>query len=69
LLRVVTVYPYTKTTAMLAGRLNGEQQSQGVTIPFADQLIGSTALSLSFSLLTVNLRHFKLIPGLDVIAL
>ena len=69
LLRVVTVYPYTKTTAMVAGRLNGEQQSQGVTIPFADLLIGSTALSLSISLLTVNLRHFKLIPGLDVIAL
>jgi len=32
-------------------------------------LIGATALSLGFSLLTVNLRHFKLIPGLNVIAL
>ena len=69
LLRALTVYPYTKAIAMLAGRLNGEQQAKGVTIPFTDLLIGATALSLGFSLLTVNLRHFKLIPGLNVIAL
>jgi predicted nucleic acid-binding protein len=69
LLRTLTVYPYTKSTALLAGRLNGEQQAQGVTIPFADLLIGSTALSLGFSLLTVNHRHFKPIPGLNVISL
>ncbi|HEY0795911.1 MAG TPA: PIN domain-containing protein [Acidisarcina sp.] len=69
LLRDVAVYPYTKTTAMLAGRLDGEQQAQGVTIPFGDLLIGATALSLGFSVLTVNLRHFQLIPGLNVIQL
>lgn len=69
LLRALTVYPYTKETAVLAGRLYGEQQALGVSIPFADLLIGATALSLGFSLLTVNLRHFQLIPGLNVIAL
>jgi tRNA(fMet)-specific endonuclease VapC len=69
LLRALTVYPYTKATAMLAGKLHGEQQAQGVTIPFADLLIGATALSLGFSLITVNFRHFNLIPGLSVIAL
>ena len=52
---------------MLAGKIDGEQQAQGVTIPFADLLIGATALSLGFSLLTANLRHFRLIPGLVVI--
>ena len=69
LLRVISVYPFTKATALLAGRIDGEQRAQGVTIPFGDLLVGATALSLGFSLLTVNLRHFRLIPGLDVVAL
>jgi tRNA(fMet)-specific endonuclease VapC len=69
LLRALTVYPYTKETAMLAGKLDGEQQSKGVVIPFGDLLIGATALSLGFSVLTENLRHFQKIPGLSVIQL
>ncbi|MGD0796083.1 MAG: hypothetical protein ABR910_00035 [Acidobacteriaceae bacterium] len=36
---------------------------------FTDLLIGATALSLGFSVMTENVRHFKLIPGLDVISL
>jgi len=67
LLRDLTVYPYTKETAMLAGKLDGEQQSKGVVLPFGDLLIGATALSLGFSVLTENLRHFQKIPGLSVI--
>jgi len=43
LLADLTVYPYTKETAMLAGKLDGEQQSRGVVIPFEDLLIGATA--------------------------
>jgi predicted nucleic acid-binding protein len=69
LLADLTVYPYTKETAILAGRIDGEQQRQGVVIPFGDLLIGAAALSLGFSLLTANLRHFQLIPGLTVIQL
>lgn len=69
LLRDLTVYPYTKETAMLAGKLDGEQQSKGVVIPFGDLLIGATALSLGFSVLTENLRHFQKVPGLSVIQL
>jgi len=69
LLRDLTVYPYTKETALLAGRIDGEQQAQGVTVPFGDLLIGVTALSLDFAVLTVNLRHFRLIPGLKVLTL
>jgi tRNA(fMet)-specific endonuclease VapC len=67
LLADLTVYPYTKETAMLAGKLDGEQRSRGVVIPFPDLLIGATALSLDFSVLTVNLRHFQKIPGLTVV--
>lgn len=69
LLRDLAVYPYTTETALLAGRIDGEQQAQGVTIPFDDLLIGATALSLDFSVVTVNLRHYRLIPGLAVITL
>jgi tRNA(fMet)-specific endonuclease VapC len=69
LLRDLTVYPYTKEAAMLAGRINGEQQAQGVSLPFADLLIGATALSLGFSVLTINLRHFRLIPDLQIVQL
>jgi predicted nucleic acid-binding protein len=38
-------------------------------IPFGDLLIGATALSLGFSVLTANLRHFQKIPGLTVVPL
>jgi len=69
LLADLTVYRYTKETAMLAGKIDGEQPSQGVVIPFGDLLIGATALSLGFSVLTANLRHFQKIPGLTVVQL
>ena len=32
LFRDLTVYPYTKETAMLAGKIDGEQQAKGVTV-------------------------------------
>jgi tRNA(fMet)-specific endonuclease VapC len=69
LLADVAVYPFTKETAMLAGKLDGEQQSHGVVIPFGDLLTGATALSLGYSVLTVNARHFERIPGLSVVRL
>ncbi|MGC9998315.1 MAG: PIN domain-containing protein [Terriglobia bacterium] len=69
LLADLTVYPYTKETALLAGRLDAEQQSRGVVIPFADLLIGATSLVLGYSVLTVNDRHFGRIPGLTVVKL
>jgi predicted nucleic acid-binding protein len=69
LLRALTVYPYTKATALLAAKIDGEQQASGVTIPFGDLLIGATTLELGYSVATVNLRHFRLIPGLQIVQL
>jgi predicted nucleic acid-binding protein len=69
LLSDLTIYPYTKATALLAGKIDGEQQAQGVTIPFGDLLVGATALELGFPVLTINLRHFRLIPGLKIVQL
>jgi predicted nucleic acid-binding protein len=67
LLSDIPVYPFTKELALLAGKLDGEQQSQGIIIPFADLLIGATALWLGYSVVTGNLRHFQKIPGLSVL--
>lgn len=69
LLHALTVYPYTTATALLAAQVDGEQQVKGITIPFGDLLVGVTALELGFSVLTVNLRHFRLIPGLQIVPL
>lgn len=69
LVSTVAVYPLTTDIARLAGRLDAEQQSRGIVVPFADLLIGATALSLGYSVLTVNPRHFERIPGLTVVHL
>ena len=69
LLLDMEVVPYTKDTALLAGRLDGEQRARGVTIPSVDLMIGATALEYGYSVATANLRHFQLIPGLNVISI
>jgi predicted nucleic acid-binding protein len=67
LLSVVAIYPLNTDVARLAGKLDAEQQSRGTVIPFADLLIGAPALSLGYSVLTVNPRHFKRVPDRSVI--
>jgi predicted nucleic acid-binding protein len=68
ILGIYTVYPYTKETALLAARVDGEPREKCVTIPFDDLLIGATALSLGLPVLTENPRHFRLIPGVNTIS-
>lgn len=42
LITAVAAYPLGTDIARLAGKLDAEQQSRGVVIPFADLLIGAT---------------------------
>ncbi|MDQ6760677.1 MAG: hypothetical protein M3Z32_12565 [Acidobacteriota bacterium] len=63
------VEPLTLATARVAAKIDGESKNRGITIPFADLLIGSTAIDLSYGVVTGNARHFRLIPGLTVIEL
>lgn len=42
---------------------------RGIVIPFADLLIGGTALHYGYGLMTRNLRHFEKIPGLKIVKL
>jgi predicted nucleic acid-binding protein len=37
LLTDVPVYPFTQQVAFMAGRIDGEQQRQGIRIPFQDR--------------------------------
>src|ERR1022692_3460754 len=56
-----------RRAARLAGRIEGEQAAQGVSIAFEDLLIAATALQLGFGVATGNLRHFRVVPGLSVV--
>lgn len=62
----LVVHPITLEIAELAGRVEGEQAARGVRIAFEDLLIGATALHLGYGVATLNLRHFQLIPGLQI---
>jgi len=53
--------------ALHAGQLDGWSQARGVRIPLSDLPIGASALELGYSVGTANVRHFQLIPGLDII--
>ena len=65
--RDMAVVPVTAEIAELAGRIEGEQAARGVSIAFEDLLIGVTALYMNYAVVTLNVRHFQLIPGLSVV--
>jgi predicted nucleic acid-binding protein len=49
--------------------LNGELSGLGLAIGLADAIIGTTALIRNDGVATLNGRHFKMVPGLDVVEL
>jgi tRNA(fMet)-specific endonuclease VapC len=55
--------------ALRVGQLDGENAAKGIHLALADLLIGMTALELGYSVATANLRHFRLIPGLNIVSL
>lgn len=65
--RDVAVIPVTAEIAELAGRIEGEQAARGISIAFEDLLIAATALHMNFAVVTLNLRHFHMIPSLSVL--
>ena len=67
--RILILIPVSFEIAQLAGKVEGQQAAKGVVIPFADLLIAATAIYLGFDVATHNLRHFQLIPGLNVVSL
>jgi tRNA(fMet)-specific endonuclease VapC len=68
LFKSLAVVPLTREIAFLAGRTQGEQAANGVSIDLGDLLIGSTAIFMGYSLATLNEKHFAQIPGLTIAA-
>jgi len=69
ILTALPVHPITVPVALQAGQIDGENQAKGIRLPLSDLLIGVTALTLGYSVATANLRHFRLIPGLQIVSL
>jgi tRNA(fMet)-specific endonuclease VapC len=67
LMSVVPVHPITAAVALRAGDIDGQSQAKGVRIPLSDLLIGVTALELGYRIVTHNIRHFQLIPNLNIV--
>lgn len=69
LCRDMFVHPVSLAIAQLAGRIEGEQAAKGIAIPFEDLVIGATAIHLGFDVVTLNEKHFRLIPNLKAVTL
>jgi tRNA(fMet)-specific endonuclease VapC len=65
----VPVESFTMPMAQLAAKIDAEGRRTGQTIPFADLLIGTTALHFRYAVGTRNLRHFGMIFNLALVPL
>lgn len=63
----VPVEDFTKEMAQHAAKLDAASKQRGLTIPSPDLLIGITALHFGYAIGTRNVRHFQMIPGLQVL--
>ncbi len=60
------VYPFEISAARIYAALWASLREKGIQIGVHDLMIGSTALSLGFSLATFNKKHFDKIEGLRI---
>lgn len=68
LLTSLPIHPITIAIALRAGRIDGASQAKGIRLPLSDLLIGVTALELDYAVMTANLRHFQMVPGLSIVS-
>ena len=62
-----TVLPYELQDAHFAARAQATMERYGARAPYDDFLIGAHALSRGLVLVTANTRHFRNIPGLQLL--
>lgn len=60
------IYTFDISIARIYAELWADLSRKGIQIGSHDLIIGSTALSLGFSVVTLNLRHFERIEGLKI---
>ena len=63
----LAIYPVTLEIARMTGRIEGEQAALGFTFAFEDLAIGVTAAQLDYGIVTLNEKHFKMVPGLRIV--
>jgi tRNA(fMet)-specific endonuclease VapC len=61
------VLPYTKQTGLIHAQLWAELEPSGKMIGYYDLIVAATALEHRAKVATFNVRHFSLVPGLQVI--
>jgi len=68
--RLAEIYPVIDVTRSVMdsfGGIKAQLSAAGTTVDDFDLLIGCTALTLNYTVVTNNLRHYEKIPGLRVI--
>jgi predicted nucleic acid-binding protein len=66
---LVQIEPFTEATAEIVAQVGAEEAAKGNVLPLGDLIIGVSALEPGYAVGTGNLRDFRRIPGLAVIAL
>jgi predicted nucleic acid-binding protein len=65
----IPVDSFSREMAQVAAKVDAAARKTGKVIPFADLLIGATALHHGYAVGTRNLRHFQMVPNLTVLSL
>ena len=66
---ILPVEPFTGDMGDLAAKIDANMKKAGLVLATADLLIGVMALHYGYAVGSRNLRHFRMIPGLRVLAL
>jgi tRNA(fMet)-specific endonuclease VapC len=67
ILESVPILPYTEQTAYQHARIWAALEASGKMIGAHDLIVAATALERQDSIATFNLRHFRQVPGLQLI--
>ena len=66
IIELFPIYGFDISVARVHAELWSDLSKRGIRIGAHDLIIGSTALSLGFSVATFNLRHFERVEGLKL---
>jgi predicted nucleic acid-binding protein len=69
MVRLIPFHPITIETAYVVGKIEGQEAARGNVLPSSDLFIAAAAIDQGYAVLTENLRHFKRIPGVQVLTL
>ncbi len=67
--RLREIFPIIESSEVVLecfGLLKAELSAQGISVADFDLIIGSTAITLGYGIVTNNEKHFSKIPGLEV---